>query len=90
VDALFFDGTMLTDDEMIRTGEGQKTARRMGHVAMTGEGGAIEALREIKAGARYFVHVNNSNPVLNRAAPERARVEAEGWRIAEDGMRIEL
>jgi len=90
VDALFFDGTMLTDDEMIRAGEGQKTARRMGHVAMTGEGGAIEGLREINAGARYFVHINNSNPVLNRAAPERARVEAEGWRIAEDGMRMEL
>jgi pyrroloquinoline quinone biosynthesis protein B len=89
-DILFFDGTMYTDDEMIRSGEGGKTARRMGHVAMTGAGGAIEALRKIKAGARYFIHINNSNPVLNRASAERKTVEAEGWRIAEDGMRIEL
>lgn len=89
-DILFFDGTMYTDDEMIRSGEGAKTARRMGHVAMTGAGGAIEALRKIKARARYFIHINNSNPALNRAAPERKAVEAEGWRVAEDGMRIEL
>jgi pyrroloquinoline quinone biosynthesis protein B len=89
-DILFFDGTMYTDDEMIRSGEGAKTARRMGHVAMMGTGGAIEALRKIKAGARYFVHINNSNPVLNRASSERRAVEAEGWRIAEDGMRIAL
>jgi pyrroloquinoline quinone biosynthesis protein B len=89
-DALFFDGTMYTDDEMIRSGEGQKTARRMGHVAMTGPAGAIEALREVKAAARYFIHINNSNPVLNRASPERKSIEAAGWRIAEDGMRIDV
>lgn len=89
-DALFFDGTMYTDDEMIRSGEGQKTARRMGHVAMTGKDGAIDGLRDVKAGARYFIHINNSNPVLNHASAERRAVEAQGWRIAEDGMRIEL
>lgn len=89
-DALFFDGTMYTDDEMIRAGEGAKTARRMGHVSMTGADGAIEGLRGIKAAARFFIHINNSNPVLNRASPERKAVEAAGWRIAEDGMRIEL
>ena len=86
-DALFFDGTMYTDDEMLRSGEGSKTARRMGHVAMAD---AMEALREIKVGKRYFIHINNSNPVLNRTSPERKTVEAAGWRIAEDGMRIEL
>ena len=89
-DALFFDGTMYTDDEMIRSGEGAKTARRMGHVAMTGDGGAIEGLRDINAHTRYFIHINNSNPVLNRASPERKAIEREGWRIPEDGMRIEL
>jgi pyrroloquinoline quinone biosynthesis protein B len=88
--ALFFDGTTYTDDEMIRSGEGQKTARRMGHLPMTGPGGTIEALREIKAVARYFIHINNSNPVLDAASPERKAIEAAGWRIAEDGLRIEL
>jgi pyrroloquinoline quinone biosynthesis protein B len=62
----------------------------MGHVDMTGEGGPIETLREINVGARYFIHINNSNPVLNRTSPERKAIEDAGWRIAEDGMRIEL
>jgi len=90
VDALFFDGTMYTDDEMIRTGEGPKTARRMGHVAMTGPGGAIEALGEVKATNRYFIHINNSNPVLNRDSVERKAIEEASWHVAEDGMRIEV
>ncbi|MBP6014070.1 MAG: pyrroloquinoline quinone biosynthesis protein PqqB [Alphaproteobacteria bacterium] len=86
-DALFFDGTMYTDDEMIRSGEGEKTARRMGHVAMTD---AVRALSNVKVGSRYFIHINNSNPTLNRMSPERKAIEAVGWHIAEDGMRIEL
>ena len=31
--ALFFDGTLFEDDEMIRAGLGEKTGRRMGHIA---------------------------------------------------------
>jgi pyrroloquinoline quinone biosynthesis protein B len=87
---LFFDGTMHTDDEMVVSGEGAKTARRMGHVPMTGGNGSVDALRSAKIGARYFIHINNSNPVLDRTSAERRSVEAAGWKVAEDGMRIEL
>ena len=31
-DVLLFDGTLFSDDEMIRSGTGQKTGRRMGHM----------------------------------------------------------
>src|SRR5581483_4879166 len=31
-DAVMFDGTLFTDDEMIRTRTGAKTGRRMGHM----------------------------------------------------------
>lgn len=86
-DALFFDGTLCVDDEMIRSGEGTKTARRMGHVAMDE---AIARLRDASIGQRFFIHINNSNPVLNRASDERRIVEDAGWAIAMDGMRIDL
>ena len=89
-DLLFFDGTMFTDDEMIASGEGEKTSRRMGHIPMSGRGGSLESLSKIKATARYFIHINNSNPVLDHASKERHTVEAAGWKIAQDGMRIEL
>ena len=89
-DALFFDGTMYKDDEMIQSGEGNKTARRMGHVSMSGDAGSIALLLEARSRQRYFIHINNSNPVLDRESPERKAVEDAGWKIAEDGMRLEL
>jgi pyrroloquinoline quinone biosynthesis protein B len=36
------------------------------------------------------VHINNTNPILIAGSPERLRVEAQGWEIAEDGMEITL
>jgi pyrroloquinoline quinone biosynthesis protein B len=89
--ALFFDGTMYADDEMIRSGEGAKTGRRMGHLPINGPGGSIERLAKMRQGmTNYFIHINNSNPVLNRASPERRAIEDAGWRIAEDGMELDL
>ena len=38
---LFFDGTVWRDDELIAAGLGIKTGQGMGHIAMSGEGGAI-------------------------------------------------
>jgi pyrroloquinoline quinone biosynthesis protein B len=88
-DAVLFDGTLYTDDEMIRNGTGEKTGRRMGHMPIDGEGGSLAALAGISA-RRIFVHINNTNPILVEGSPERARVEAAGWEIAFDGMEIVL
>jgi pyrroloquinoline quinone biosynthesis protein B len=84
-DLLFFDGTTYEDDEMIRMGLSHKTAWRMGHMAMNA---TIEALAEVRIGHKIFIHINNSNPVLCQGSPERARVEAAGWRVAHDGLSI--
>ena len=89
-DLLFFDGTTYEDDEMIRLGLSQKTAWRMGHMAMNGERGTIAALADVRVGRKVFIHINNSNPVLCSHSPERARVEAAGWEVARDGLAIEL
>ena len=88
-DVVLFDGTLFTDDEMIRTGTGEKTGRRMGHMPIDGDDGSLAALAGISA-RRIFVHINNTNPILVDGSPERARVEAAGWEVAEDGMEIVL
>jgi pyrroloquinoline quinone biosynthesis protein B len=88
-DAVLFDGTLFRDDEMISTGTGTKTGRRMGHMPIDGEGGSLAALARCSA-RRIYIHINNTNPILVDGAPERRKVEAAGWEIAEDGMRIEL
>lgn len=87
---LLFDGTVFTDDEMITAGVGHKTGARMGHIAMTGEGGSLAALADVKIGRRIFVHINNTNPVLDDNSPEHALATAAGWEVAHDGMEIEL
>jgi pyrroloquinoline quinone biosynthesis protein B len=87
---VFFDGTLWQDDEMIRMGIGVKTGRRMGHISMSGEDGAIAAFSGLQVQRRIFIHINNSNPVLLADSPERREAEAAGWEIAYDGMDIGL
>jgi pyrroloquinoline quinone biosynthesis protein B len=41
-------------------------------------------------GRKVFVHINNSNPVLDERSSERAAVEAAGWEVGYDGMEIRL
>jgi pyrroloquinoline quinone biosynthesis protein B len=87
---VFFDGTLWRDDEMIRLGVGDKTGRRMGHISMSGDDGAIAAFRDLRVKRRIFIHINNSNPVLLDDSPERQLAEAAGWEIAYDGMEVRL
>jgi pyrroloquinoline quinone biosynthesis protein B len=87
--ALFFDGTLFTDDEMIRAGAGKKFGRHMGHMPIDGPDGSLVALTGL-SGRRIFIHINNTNPLLIEGSPERARVTSAGWEVAEDGMEIAL
>lgn len=85
------DGTMWTDDEMIKAGASQKTAASMGHLAQSGSGGMIEWLDKLPSGTRkILIHINNTNPILNETGPERALLAEHGIEVAEDGMTITL
>src|SRR5487761_1153735 len=75
---VFFDGTVWRDDEMIAAGLGSKTGQAMGHIAMSGENGAIAALSGLDIGQRLFLHVNNSNPALLHDSAERKAAERAG------------
>jgi len=87
---VFFDGTLWSDDEMIRLAVGSKTGKRMGHMSMSGEDGTIAAFHDLGVGRRIFIHINNSNPVLLDDSPERHIANAAGWEIAYDGMEVTL
>lgn len=88
-DVIMFDGTLFTDDEMIRNGSGAKTGRRMGHMPIDGADGSLAALAGLSA-RRLYIHINNTNPILVDGSPERRRVDAAGFEVAEDGMEIVL
>jgi len=87
---VFFDGTVWQDDEMIKCGLGHKTGKSMGHVAMSGDDGAIARLADLSIGRKIFLHINNSNPALLPDTPERKTAEAAGWQIPADGTEIVL
>ena len=86
----FFDGTVWRDDELIAAGLGNKTGQAMGHIAMSGDRGAIAALDGLDIGQKVFLHINNSNPALLRGSSERKIVEGAGWQIPADGTEIVL
>jgi pyrroloquinoline quinone biosynthesis protein B len=87
---IFFDGTVWRDDELIAAGLGSKTGQGMGHIAMSGDHGAIAALADLDIGRKIFLHINNSNPALLRDSPERKMAEGAGWQIPADGTEIVL
>jgi pyrroloquinoline quinone biosynthesis protein B len=62
----------------------------MGHIAMSGDQGAIAALAGLDIGQKMFLHINNSNPALLPASPERKIAEQAGWQIPADGTEITL
>jgi pyrroloquinoline quinone biosynthesis protein B len=87
---LLFEGTFWTDDEMIRQGVGAKTARRMGHLSVSGPDGILERFAGLPIAQRLFVHVNNTNPMLLEDSFERIQIREAGWDVGTDGMEIEL
>jgi len=89
-EAVFFDGTLWTDDEMIRAGLGPKTGLRMGHMSVSGPDGTLAAFEGLGVQRRILLHINNSNPILLDDSPERAQVTAAGWDVAFDGMELTL
>ncbi|HEY4185150.1 MAG TPA: pyrroloquinoline quinone biosynthesis protein PqqB [Polyangia bacterium] len=90
VDAVFFDGTFWSSDELIAAGLGTKRAEDMAHLPVGGPGGGLSHLSRLPARRRILIHINNTNPILRDDAPERAAVTAAGVEIAHDDMELTL
>jgi pyrroloquinoline quinone biosynthesis protein B len=87
---LLFDGTFWSNDELIQVQGSGATAVEMGHIAVSGAEGSLKKLAGLRHPRKVFVHVNNTNPMLDESTQEYRQVRAAGWEIAEDGWRIDL
>jgi pyrroloquinoline quinone biosynthesis protein B len=87
-DVILVDGTFWSDAELSRTHSGTPLARSIGHVPMSGEDGTIALLAGVSARQRIFVHINNTNPVLDIRGPEYKYVSDAGWQIGQDGWQL--
>jgi len=90
VDVLLFDGTFWSDDELIRIQGDGKTAREMGHLPVSGNDGSLRRLAQLRPARKIYIHINNTNPMLNEAGPEYHQVRSSGWEVAEDGWQFDL
>ena len=90
VDLLLFDGTFWSDDELIQVQGSGATAREMGHVPVSGDEGSLRKLAGLRRPRKIFVHVNNTNPMLDESGPQYAEVRAAGWEVAEDGWSLKV
>ena len=87
-DALLFDGTFWTSDELIRLGAGSARAEDMAHIPISGPEGSLALLARCTARRKIYTHINNTNPMLALGTRERREVVAAGWEIADDGMEL--
>ena len=89
-DVLLFDGTFWSDDELIRIQGSGNTALQMGHVPVSSPEGSLRKLAGLRRPRKIYLHINNTNPMLDESGPEYRRVRDAGWEIAEDGWQFDL
>jgi pyrroloquinoline quinone biosynthesis protein B len=90
VDVLFFDGTFWSGDELARVHPGARDAREMGHIPISGPCGSLALLASLRRPRKVFIHINNTNPILDEAGPEYRALREAGWKAAFDGMEFDL
>ncbi len=86
-DVLLFDGTFWNDGELIRVQGSGQTAREMGHIPVEE---TLKKLAGVRCPRKIFLHINNTNPMLDEASPQYRQVRGAGWEVAEDGWQFDL
>ena len=88
-DCRIVDGTFFTSDELQRLRPGAPDAASMGHAPITGPSASLEPLSQLP-GRTLYIHMNNTNPILDAGSPETDRVRRAGLEIAADGQEFEI
>jgi pyrroloquinoline quinone biosynthesis protein B len=86
--AILVDGTFWSDTELSKTHSGTPLARAIGHIPMSGEGGTLALLSDLNVPKKIFVHLNNTNPVLDSRSEQYRAVIDSGWQIGYDGWQL--
>lgn len=89
-DVVLLDGTFWSDEEMRIVGAGTALARDMGHLPVGSEDGSLRTVACLPAARTIYVHINNTNPMLDEDSPERRAVEQSGAEVGWDGLELTL
>jgi pyrroloquinoline quinone biosynthesis protein B len=89
-DILLFDGTFWSDDEPVRIPGLGRTALQIGHLPISGRDGSLEHLATLTRARKIYIHINNTNPMLDEESDKYREVRERGWEVAHDGMEFVL
>ena len=89
-DLFFADATFWDNEELVRVRGNGRSAREMGHLPIAGPEGTLEKLRSVTKPRKVYIHINNTNPILDEASSELAEVKKAGFTVARDGVEFEL
>jgi pyrroloquinoline quinone biosynthesis protein B len=89
-DLILLDGTFWNADELICLQGSGQSSWDMGHVPVSSAAGSLARLAHLTRPRKIYVHINNTNPMLNEDGPEYRQVRDAGWEIAEDGWEFDL
>ena len=87
-DAVLFDGTFWSSEELAAVRPNARSSADMGHVTI--QDCSLELLAGLASSKRIYIHINNTNPILAPDSPERAAVEAAGITVGWDGLEFEV
>ena len=89
-DVLLIEGTLWTNDEMIKGNFSKKLGTEMGHIPLNGENGLIKVLDSLEKPRKILIHINNTNPILDESTNEYKELISHGIEVSYDGMSIEI
>ncbi|WP_063846064.1 pyrroloquinoline quinone biosynthesis protein PqqB [Paenibacillus sp. FJAT-27812] len=87
---IFIDGTFWQGDELRNLGISELGAADMGHIPITGSDGSLQKLISMPASRKIYIHINNTNPVLDQASIAYRRLQEQGIEVGYDGMEMEV
>jgi pyrroloquinoline quinone biosynthesis protein B len=87
-DAVLFDGTFWSKEELGSIRPGAPEANEMGHVTI--KDCSLELLAGMRAQKKIYIHINNTNPILMKDSAQRKAVEAAGLTVGWDGLEFEV
>ncbi|MFD4670981.1 pyrroloquinoline quinone biosynthesis protein PqqB [Lentzea sp. NPDC058450] len=84
---VLLDGTFYAASEMGSATGSSSGQAAMGHLPITA---SLPELRRFPAVRRIYTHLNNTNPVLDPASPESAKLREAGVEVPLDGTVLEI
>ncbi|WP_142525145.1 pyrroloquinoline quinone biosynthesis protein PqqB [Methylacidimicrobium cyclopophantes] len=89
-DCLLVDGTFWSEEELAPMSRERRRSILGSHLPISGPGGTLEWLAKLPIPQKLYVHINNTNPILDPGSPPAKEVKEAGVGIAYDGMLLSL